>query len=229
MRHASQRMANSRSAAQVVRQSLKVQLANNQIAEQDVSPGATLPYRQLPPMARRGALQNTCFRAGKSCSSSWGNEASPRKPKRHAHGSQLGHCQHHHPIWRSHTVNLPSAPAVLGHGKVMSDWREVRSGYGLRGVPVGEASHPGPPRPRRRLDLSVNATQVDSDSNDEERLLSPRPPRTDVGATEQEVFSAQEAPQEEPSLHPKSSTWRRMTLRMSVSSHSWTSGRLGFQ
>ena len=41
MRHASQRMANSRSAAQV-RQSAKVEPANNQIAEQDVSQGATL-------------------------------------------------------------------------------------------------------------------------------------------------------------------------------------------
>ena len=35
--------------------------------------------------------------------------------------------------------------AVFGHGKAMSDWREVRSGYGLRGVPVGEGSHPGRP------------------------------------------------------------------------------------
>ena len=42
---------------------------------------------------------------------------------------------------------------------------------------------------------------MDSDTNDEKRLLSPRPPRTDVGATEQEVYCA---------LSSHNSTWGRL-------------------
>ena len=67
MRHASQRMANSRSAAQVVRQSAKVELANNQIAEQDVSQSATLStvsfHRwQREAHSRRCASRRACTR-----------------------------------------------------------------------------------------------------------------------------------------------------------------------
>ena len=49
-------------------------------------------------------------------------------------------------------------------------------GTGLRGVRVGEASHPGPPRRRRRMELSLPATQVDSDTDDDERFLLPARP-----------------------------------------------------
>ena len=78
--------------------------------------------------------------------------------------------------------------AAVANGPVESNWRE--SGYGLRGVRVGEASYPGWPQRRRRVDLSLPATQMDSDTDDDERFLSRRP----VDAAREEASSAQEVP-----------------------------------
>ena len=52
--------------------------------------------------------------------------------------------------------------AAVANGPVVSCWRE--SGHGLRGVRVGEAPHPWPPRRRRRMEVKLSATQADSDT-----------------------------------------------------------------
>ena len=66
--------------------------------------------------------------------------------------------------------------------------RESR--FGLRGVRVGEASHPGTPRPRRRRDLNLPPTQVDSDIDDDERML----PRRQSDAVGEAACRARDVP-----------------------------------
>ena len=69
--------------------------------------------------------------------------------------------------------------AAVANGPCACLRRESR--YGLRGVRVGEASHPGPPRPRRRgISICPRLKWTGTFIDDDERLL-PRRPADAVG------------------------------------------------